>query len=135
MHTGLVIALLAVSSCGPEAEEAGGPGAQGQGSVESRLRVDTIDVVLDDYVFGMPATLPSGEITLRISNEGVEEHDLMFTRALGDSVIWRLPSRLGSGGVTTQTLSMEPGSYQVVCDFAGHVGRGMITTITVQDER
>ena len=129
--------MLTLSSCGDRSEEAGAEGGDAAVRAAGDLpsRVDTIDVVLDDYVFGMPATLPSGEITLRISNEGIEEHDLMFTRALGDSVIWRLPSRLASGGVTTQTFSMEPGSYQVVCDFAGHVGRGMITTVTVEDER
>lgn len=128
--------MFALLSCcsGPDGEsdrDAGSapPAAAG----ELATSIDTIEVVLDDYVFGIPQTLVGGELVLRVSNEGIEEHDLMFTQALGDSAVWRLPARLEPGRTATYTLVLEPGSYQVVCDFAGHVGRGMITTVTVED--
>lgn len=92
---------------------------------------DTVEVIMDDYLFGMPSTLPSGEITFDVSNVGLEEHEFMLTRTLGDSAVWQLPRRLAPGESMIVTVRLEPGSYQAVCEFAGHVGRGMIMDVSV----
>lgn len=121
--------LAAVWGCGgergqPEAEEVQSAGA-------TISPGDTVEVIMDDYIFGMPSVLPTGEITFDVSNVGQEEHEFMLTRTLGDSAVWQLPRRLAPGESMIVTVQLEPGSYLAVCEFAGHVGRGMIMDVTV----
>ncbi|MGI9629222.1 MAG: plastocyanin/azurin family copper-binding protein [Longimicrobiales bacterium] len=126
---GLVLLALGSTACRAESP----PESDEQPAPAEAVSVgpDTIDVILDDYVFGMPDSLPSGEIILRISNVGLEEHDMSFVQALGSPIAWRLPRRLAAGEESIHTLTLEPGTYQVLCDFAGHIGRGMVATVQV----
>ena len=128
----LVLCAALFSGCGGDGDRSGAAG-QPEAVVDSDgiNPGDTVEVIMDDYLFGMPSTLPSGEITFDVSNVGQEEHEIMLTRTLGDSAVWRLPRRLAPGESMLVTVHLEPGSYLAVCEFAGHVGRGMIMDVSV----
>ena len=97
-------------------------------------RNDTVDVFLGEYYISMPAVLSRGRTVLRVKNEGFEEHDLQFTRADADSVTWRIEKRLSPGEVRTVTLDLDAGAYAAICDFAGHLGRGMFVDVIVESD-
>lgn len=89
-------------------------------------------MLLGEYYISMPTVLSPGSTVLRVRNEGFEEHDLQFTRADADSVTWRIEKRLSPGEVLTVTLDLDPGAYAAICDFAGHLGRGMFVDVIVE---
>ena len=97
-------------------------------------RNDTVDVFLGEYYISMPAVLSRGRTVLRVKNEGFEEHDLQFTRADADSVTWRIEKRLSPGEVRTVILDLDAGAYAAICDFAGHLGRGMFVDVIVESD-
>ncbi len=53
-----------------------------------------VDIIAADYAFGMPSEIPSGWITFRMENMGMEEH-------LG--VINKYPDSLGYEGIVGMT--------------------------------
>ena len=101
-----IVALALVSAgCGGQSEAstdgdlAGGPAAARQTS-----RSDTIEVQLTEYAIDMRQVLSAGPIVLRVSNGGLEVHDLQFTRQGADSAVWRLEKRLDPGEVRVVSL-------------------------------
>ncbi len=112
----------------PDSAAATPAGSPSRGEV---ARGDTISVVLEEYLIAMPGRLAPGPTTLRISNRGVEEHNLQLRDAT-DSLVWRTEENLGPGETLVVRLELEPGTYAVLCDFAGHDARGMRTAVTVR---
>lgn len=113
----------------PDAEEGS---ASPQAEPAASSRPDTIDVTLEDYVIVMPGSVPAGAV-LRIRNLGAEEHNLRFVREGETEPAWSTDVNLGPGDTLVLTLELEPGSYQALCDFAGHDARGMLRAISVED--
>ena len=122
----LTALTISVSGCGDQSRTTpdGAPPASTQRSPQAS-RNDTVEVFLGEYYISMPAVLSPGSTVLRVKNEGFEEHDLQFTRADADSVTWRIEKRLSPGEVRTVTLDLDAGAYAAICDFAGHLGRGI----------
>ena len=95
-------------------------------------RVDTMQVLMDEYTISMPLILPAGPHPVRFVNAGFEEHNIYFRRKEGASPVWVLERRLNPGERRVVTVELEPGAYMAICDFSGHDGRGMFTDFTVE---
>ncbi|MGH7458385.1 MAG: cupredoxin domain-containing protein [Longimicrobiaceae bacterium] len=131
-------ALLALAACAdeepspatdvvPETEtNAGMPELTEAGTVVAvRLREWAIDLSRD--------TVPPGEVTFQIVNEGSVEHEFEVLRDGFEEEVHGIEP---SGGVADLTTSLEPGSYDVICDLTAddgesHDDKGMRTTLVV----
>lgn len=91
-----------------------------------------VAVFLTEYTIDMPSILDAGETTLSVTNQGVEDHNLVVTRAGSNEVLWETDGNVGSGLTQTATIDLEPGDYMVVCTFAGHDTRGMFMQLEVR---
>lgn len=128
---------MQLTSCSSEAEDATSRPAEATATVDSQtvaVGPDTVRVILDEYVIGIPATLPAGPTVLRLESVGFEEHNLMFVFNPTDSLVWETEKRLAPYETRTVTVDLAPGAYTVVCDFSGHEGRGMVADLIVQPE-
>lgn len=133
MHRGIavlgVMAVLAASACS-------GGGTTIEGSVED------FAIELDSYSAG------AGDITFSIDNEGPSVHEFLVVRSDEDPA--SLP--INAEGIvdealldvvdeipeydpdTTEelTVTLEAGSYIIMCNIAGHYGGGMHVGFTVE---
>ncbi len=94
-------------------------------------RVDTMQVLMDEYTISMPLVLPAGPHPVRFVNAGFEEHNIYFRRMEDTLAAWVLERRLNPGERRVVTVELEPGAYMAICDFSGHDGRGMFTDFMV----
>lgn len=154
-------ACLVASSCGQTADRA----AEGSdGSAAETPDPYVVDIRQVDYAFAMPQEIPSGWITFRAPNDGMEHHVAVFLR-LPEGVTrtdWNealaalregrpmpgwwaeVEDAGGTGavapGLTAQTtMYMEPGSYGVLCgviapDGTSHWAHGMQAMFVVTEE-
>ena len=93
--------------------------AAGTAAVEVRLHGRTIE---------MPASLPAGETTFMVANEGEDEHSLEIE---GNGLEEELESSLQPGESGELTVELEPGTYTVYCPVGDHREEGMVTTLRV----
>ena len=86
-----------------------------------------IDLV--EYAIHVPATLPPGPTTFRVTNAGKENHSLIIE---GNGTTAALQSPLTRGDTATLAIELKPGTYTAHCPVDGHSGKGMTATITVK---
>ena len=111
-----------------------------------------------DYGFRSPASIPAGTITFRLTNGGKEVHHLWIVRlnegktpaefmkamnAWGSALkmpAWAVdvggPNNVGAGETAEGTMTLDPGTYMLVCwvqspDGRPHVMKGMIKSLAV----
>jgi len=111
-----------------------------------------------DYRFEAPARVPAGTITFRMENAGKELHHLWIVKLTGNKTpddftkamrAWgtalKMPSwaidvggpNSASAGTTAEgTMTLDPGSYMLVCwvpspDGMLHVMKGMVKPMTI----
>lgn len=111
-----------------------------------------------DYGFRSPQSVPAGTITFRLTNDGKEVHHLWIVRlnegktpadfmkamnAWGSALrmpAWAVdvggPNNVGSGETAEGTMTLDPGTYMLVCwvqspDGRPHVMKGMIKALHV----
>jgi len=144
-RTALVGALL-VAACaqGADAPEQATPAGP-----------NMVTVMMSEYAFDMPDTIPAGLTTLRAMDHGKEFHFVQLIRLddgktasdfmanmgeEGPPPAWATPvggvAPPPPGGTLEATLSLEPGTYLAVCfiqapDGVPHVAKGMLKQITV----
>ncbi len=127
----LVAACFAAGGCAEPDDEGPAPPAE----TPALPRVDTMQVLMDEYTISMPLVLPAGPHPVRFVNAGFEEHNIYFRRkedtAEDAAPAWVLERRLNPGERRVVTVELEPGAYTAICDFSGHDGRGMFTDFTV----
>lgn len=133
----ILLLFISQSSCSSENPGKGDGDSQknklSEFSDGSENRIDTIQVILDEYSIGLPGILPEGETVFRLESRGFEEHNLRFVLNESDSVIWETDRRMSPYEIRTVTFDLIPGEYTVVCDFSGHEARGMFTDLVVGD--
>jgi uncharacterized cupredoxin-like copper-binding protein len=112
-------------------------------------RGHAVDVTERDFHIAAPAVLRSGTVTLRIHNEGPDEHELIIVPGTKASLPLRKdgltideeaveasePGSLAPGqpGSTRYlTVTLKPGRYVLFCNMEGHFMAGMHTEVTVQ---
>src|SRR5690606_18652404 len=85
-------------------------------------------VSLTEFAISPEAAVVSGSGELQVRNDGTMAHNLVIP---GTDL--RTPD-LNPGDEYTLDLSgLEPGTYEMLCDIAGHESAGMVGTITVGD--
>lgn len=132
------IALLTVvaSSCG---------GDDGAAADES-----TVEVALNDFDLKLsPETMASGEVTFRATNAGPSTHEFEVFSGADEVDITALPVEDDVADTTGLTLideiedvtpgseaelpiSLDPGTYAIICNLPEHYAEGMYSTLTVE---
>jgi mono/diheme cytochrome c family protein len=74
------------------------------------------------------ASATSGQVTLRMKNMSAIPHDI----AVRGAGINQVGAVVTSGGVSTVTVSLKPGTYTFYCSVDGHEAAGMKGTLTVK---
>ena len=76
---GLVLSAAGLAACQPA--ERGQSAEEGTGAISKASQASyVVDVTARDYAFAGPAEIPSGWITFRLHNEGMEHHFLLLSR-------------------------------------------------------
>ena len=127
------VGLLA-AGCGGAGSDAPGASADPALPPEEISSADEVySVFLTEYTIDMPGVIGAGEMKIRVTNQGVEDHNLRIMRAGSEEIVWQTDGNVGSGLTQESTLGLTPGAYLIVCDFAGHDSRGMFMEVEVRE--
>jgi plastocyanin len=120
---------LVVAACSPEpsASEAPAGGASSAGAAGGGS--GQVDVSLVDLEIDMPESVPAGEVTFNVTNDGGTEHGF----EIEGSGIEEEIEELAPGDSDTLTVTLEPGTYTVYCPVDGHRGMGMELELEVTE--
>lgn len=115
----LTLAALAAASLGLAACGGTDDGASGcaPGSKLTVLAEDALTFGADAY------EVSSGCVEVTYENGGSIAHTLLIKNVKG--------FKLAVGRSDTGTVQLEPGSYTLFCDVAGHESAGMVAGLTV----
>ncbi|HLT17386.1 MAG TPA: cupredoxin domain-containing protein [Acidimicrobiales bacterium] len=116
------LAVIALAACGDDDSSSPSLSA-GTGGGES-----AIEVIAEDIAFGEDRyTAAAGEVELTYVNEGAIPHTLLIEGVDG----FKLEVQ-SNGDVDEGTVELEPGTYTIWCDIAGHREAGMEATLVVE---
>ncbi|WP_419948165.1 hypothetical protein [Candidatus Palauibacter sp.] len=115
----------------PAADPAAAAREADEAAADSIYAIDAVDVALLEYAIGMPTRLPPGPTVLRLSNQGFEGHNLKLVDPASREVLWETEEDVNTGETRLVELVLEPGTWTMLCDVAGHDTRGMLMTLTV----
>lgn len=167
-RTLLVVVVLVLAGC---ADDGGSAGADDRGpsATASTATADTagteppgsatgsaVTISAREFAFDVPDTVPAGEVTFTLENEGAMSHHAQLFQIPSSSVEAYLDDDYGRvmaeatalGGPATVeplatsapvTTTLQPGTYAVYCwlitDGREHGARGMRATFTVEGDR
>lgn len=115
-----------------------------------------VTVTAREFAFEVPETVPAGEVTFTLDNQGALEHHAQLVQIprsgaetfLTDEFGMVMPDTTYRGGPSSVepqstsapvTNTLQPGTYGFLCflvtDGSGHVARGMRTVFTVEGDR
>ena len=128
----LVLAALILTGCGgddgatgaaasDETTTARGPGGE--------VRITARDISFDDNGYEVPA----GPVTVEYVQEGTLRHTLIIEQDGGEDVAGLRLEVEGSTTKSSGTVVLEPGTYTVYCDVAGHRQAGMEADLLVRE--
>lgn len=145
----LVAASLSAQSPNPKARQARAMTS----SVIDIPGANVVEVVASDYAFDMPASIPAGLTTLRLTNKGKELHHVYLVKVEpgksasdvmawfkegGPPPAWMKPvGGLNASATETRfTSTLEAGKYVALCLIPSpggppHIMKGMIKDLTV----
>ena len=124
---GALVLALPLAACGDDdttsssttpSSADGGPGGEGGALTVGAL--DDLSFDKDEYEVG------PGEVTITYENEGSLDHTLLIR----DTDLSKL-SVSGSKKTDEGSVELEPGTYEMYCDIAGHEAAGMVAELTV----
>ena len=72
-------------------------------------------------------TATAGSISIQLVDDGTQPHTLVIEKVSG----FKKLSVAGQGKTSTGTASLEPGTYTIYCDVAGHRGAGMEAKLVI----
>ena len=145
----LAAALAALALVGCQARESAHPDAT------TSTEASVLRVTASDFTFDVPDQVPAGVTTIRLINQGPSLHHVELVRldegktlvdfltalkAGGPPPAWASmiggPNDPEFGDSTTVIMTLEPGSYAMICLIPGadglpHVMKGMAKAITV----
>jgi uncharacterized cupredoxin-like copper-binding protein len=87
-----------------------------------------IEVKLSEYKIDMPATVPAGSTTFKVTNTGKESHNFEIE---GNGIEKRV-GQLNPGESKTLLVELKAGKYEVYCPVPGHKSHGMSLDLTVR---
>lgn len=102
-------------------------GASGTSSGESAATATIVDVSLSEFAITPAAIVASpGEVKIRVTNNGSMAHNFSIPALSAKT------KDLNAGESETLNLgSLSDGTYDVLCEIAGHAGSGMVGTLTI----
>jgi uncharacterized cupredoxin-like copper-binding protein len=144
------LAMLAFAACGSEGSSNGSEGSSNgsEGSTKGD-RGTQVAVALDDYsIEPSGRVVPTGDITFSVENVGATEHEMVVIRTDLDPADIPVENHEANeeapgmtpmgevedvqpGASTELKLTLEPGSYILLCNIAKHFERGMVTEFQV----
>ena len=74
------------------------------------------------------ASATAGQVTLKMKNTSSTPHDI----AVQGNGINQVGQVVSSGGVSTVSVNLKPGTYEFYCSVDGHAAAGMKGTLTVK---
>jgi hypothetical protein len=90
-----------------------------------------LSVLTREYTLTLSrAQIASGDALIELDNSGEDPHDLRVEPVGAGSPPVDFPVA-GSGTVTKQRLSLQPGTYKLLCTLGNHDALGMHATLTV----
>ena len=72
-------------------------------------------------------TTAAGAVVIELVNDGNQPHTLLFDKVRG----FKKLSVASKGKTAKGTINLEPGTYTIYCDVAGHRGAGMEAKLVV----
>jgi uncharacterized cupredoxin-like copper-binding protein len=146
----LLVAVLAIAlvaaACSSDDSDTSGSTSPSEGETGSTA---SVNATVKDFAIALDATTAaSGEVKFDITNDGPSEHEFVVLQT--DLAPDALPVEngaaneeaegianagevegLASGDTGTLTLTLDPGSYVIMCNLPGHYEKGMYTGFTV----
>ena len=121
----VVLAALALAACSKQPAEitandqvpadqrtAAATEGGGAGATEGAGGGDATWVAVDIDFESAPETLPAGETTITLTNNGAAPHNV----TIDDELIVE-----AAGGASAEgTIALEPGTYEYICSVPGH---------------
>ena len=151
------LALLALAACRPEkpGSDAAVSDSATASTASGPAALPVITVSASDFKFEAPAEVPAGYVTFRLVNRGPSIHHIQLVKLEDGKTADDFIGALKAGGppprwatmaggpnppevrdTTSATLSLEPGSYAMVCfvpsaDGVPHLMKGMVRPLKV----
>lgn len=124
----LLIALLIVTTslaaCGDDDDSAGGPSTTAGGGADDA----TVKVIAEDIGFPQDEyRAKAGAVDFVYTNTGSILHTLVIEDVGGFEL-----SVSAKGDVDEGSVELEPGTYTLYCDVAGHRAAGMVADLVVE---
>jgi plastocyanin len=116
------IILIAVTALATMAVSCGGDGGGGGTTDGGDGGTSSDTLVMTDNAF-QPASWTTSSGSKTVSNEGATLHNLTIEEAGIDEDVQ-------PGQSSTIDLDLEPGEYEMVCEY--HVAQGMTGTLTIE---
>ncbi|MFL5733790.1 MAG: hypothetical protein ACJ78Q_11360 [Chloroflexia bacterium] len=76
-------------------------------------------------------TLKPGKVKITVNNTGTMDHNLAVINSSGQTLA-QTPNFRPSEGPKTLEVTLQPGTYTLLCTLPGHAQRGQLTHITVK---
>lgn len=109
----------------------------------------TVKVFQRDFHITTPEQLPAGDVVIKVTNRGPDDHEFFVVRAGRselpmrhdgltvdeDAIKNRVAGNLEagrSGAVRTLRVHLRPGRYVMFCNMSGHYLGGMDTDVVVK---
>lgn len=118
LATMLAALVLGLAACGGDG--GGDDGDEGEAATATFVGVDI------DFEEA-PESVPAGEVTVELVNEGELEHNVVIEELGEEPVVEAAP-----GETATGTVTLEAGEYVAYCSVPGHREAGMETTLTAE---
>ena len=127
----LVLSLIAIIVDGGDSGSAAGGGGGAS---------DSVSVTATEFAFDpADATVPAGEVPVELVNDGAVAHnwtvlseEIASEADFDESLVVGAVPDVDAGQTGTATVTVDAGTYQVICTIAGHFDAGMAGTLTVQ---
>jgi plastocyanin len=128
LHSAATVAVAAVLAAGCGGGSGGGGGSSAAGSTPANAQVVEIDIASSGFAFAKTtATAKAGTVELRSKNPQSVTHDI----SIKGNGVDEQGNQVSSGGVSTVTATLKPGTYTYYCSVPGHEEAGMKGTLTV----
>ena len=86
----------------------------------------TVELSLTEFAITGNLTAPAGRVVLKATNDGTIPHNVQFV-----STGAQTEDLAGGASATLDLGELEPGTYEIICQVAGHKDSGMVATLTV----
>jgi plastocyanin len=118
----LVVGGLVLAGCGGDD---GGSADGGDGGAPADVVVHGNDALQFDKE---SYTARTGTNVIELVNDGAQAHTLLFD---DDAVDFDKLGVTGQGDTDSGSVDLDPGTYTIYCDIAGHRAAGMEATLVV----